>query len=87
MEKDTRLNVRVPESLRRELKVEAARQGRTIAEVIRGLVGAWLKEAGPVWVVTRPDGERFHIRASAELMSEHYHRPGWNYEEAGGDAE
>jgi len=49
MEKDTRLNVRVPEQLRWALKVEAARQGRTIADVVRDLVEAWLDQVNPDW--------------------------------------
>ncbi len=39
---NTRLNVEIPEGLRRQAKIEAAKTGRTLKEILRELIQKWL---------------------------------------------
>ncbi len=41
---DSQINVRIPEELHREVKIEAARKGKSLSEIITDLLTNWLKE-------------------------------------------
>ena len=51
-DKVKQLSVRVPPEIHRQAKVEAARTGKQIQEVLEGLVKAWL--AGEVKINGKP---------------------------------
>ena len=39
-----RLNVRIPQDIKRRAKAQAALEGKTLSDVVRELVTAWLEE-------------------------------------------
>ena len=43
-DKIVRINVRIPESIKRRAKAQAALEGKTLSDVVRELLLAWLKE-------------------------------------------
>ncbi|WP_295815604.1 hypothetical protein [uncultured Deinococcus sp.] len=46
-EKIVQLNVAVPESLRREVKIKALQRGQDMNTVVRDLLMAWVKDVEP----------------------------------------
>lgn len=43
MSKEKRITVSVDDDLHKQAKIEAAKQGKTISEIIRDLLSTWLK--------------------------------------------
>ena len=46
-EQEKRITIKVPESLHRKVKAKAALLGRTVTDVLREYLEAWIEEASP----------------------------------------
>ena len=44
MDEPKRITINVPEELHRQARIEAARSGRSLSDIIREMVSAWLQE-------------------------------------------